>query len=301
MGGRRALGRGLDALIPQSAERRPTGGEDRVHIVPIEKVIPNPRQPRSVMDDEGLQELAESIRERGVLEPLLVRPLSDGRFELVAGERRLRASARAGLAEVPVLFRDFGERASLEVALIENVQREDLNPVDEARAYQRLVEEFGRTHAEISKAVGKNRSTVTNLLRLLSLPGEILIQVSRGTLTAGHARALLKLELPEDQVRVARQILEEGWSVRETERRVGEPRGTESEAQQDAPAEILDRAKPEPKGLDPQVQRVEEAIRKFFGTEVHLHHTTKGGRIEIRYFSNEELERVLEQMGIEVY
>ena len=307
MSGRRALGRGLDALIPQSGEKRlsggASGGEDRVHIVPIEKVLPNPRQPRTAMDDDSLQELAESVRERGVLEPLLVRPLADGRFELVAGERRLRASARAGLTEVPVLFRDFGERASLEVALIENVQREDLNPIDEARAYQRLVEEFGRTHAEISKAVGKSRSTVTNLLRLLALPEEILAHVSRGTLSAGHGRALLKLEDPADQIRVARQILDEAWSVRETERRVGENGGFQ-ESSDDAlvPAPGTEaRVTRERKAMDPQVARVEEAIRKYLGTEVHLHHSDKGGRIEIRYFSSEELERLLEHMGVEVY
>lgn len=306
MSGRRALGRGLDALIPQSGDRKmatsPSGGEDRVHIVPIEKVVPNPRQPRTFMNDDGLQELAESIRERGVLEPLLVRPLSDGRFELVAGERRLRASARAGLAEVPVLFRDFGERASLEVALIENVQRENLNPVDEARAYQRLVEEFGRTHAEISKAVGKNRSTVTNLLRLLALPEEVLVHVSRGTLSAGHARALLKLENTEDQVRLARQIIDEAWSVRETERRVGDDGSVADSAADPTSTTDLPEERERPKkAVDPQVARVEEAIQRFLGTEVHLHHTDKGGRIEIKYFSSEELERLLEQMGVEVY
>jgi ParB family chromosome partitioning protein len=189
------------------------------------------------------------------------------------------------------------------VALIENVQRENLNPVDEARAYQRLVEEFGRTHAEISKAVGKNRSTVTNLLRLLALPEEVLVHVSRGTLSAGHARALLKLDDPEDQVRVARQIVEEAWSVRETERRVGADPGSPG-----SPTDLAgdpDQAQEKhqtPKGpIDPQVARVEEAIRRYLGTEVHLHHTAQGGRIEIRYFSNEELERLLEQIGIEVY
>lgn len=300
MSGRRALGRGLDALIPQGPERGGEGMEDRVHVVPIEKVVPNPRQPRSVMDDEGLQELAESISERGVLEPLLVRPLPDGRYELVAGERRLRASARAGLSDVPVLFRDFGDRASLEVALIENVQREDLNPVDEARAYQRLVEEFGRTHAEISRAVAKNRSTVTNLLRLLTLPEEVLLHVSRGTISAGHARALLKLESAEDQIRFARQIIEEGWSVREIERRVGQPEEETQEAEH--PEESLrTKGERQPEVRDPQVVRVEEAIRLRFGTEVHLHHSSRGGRIEIRYFSDEELERLLEQMGVEVY
>lgn len=301
MGGRRALGRGLDALIPQATDKRTGDSEDRVHVVPIEKVVPNPRQPRTVMDDDGLQELAESIRERGVLEPLLVRPMADGRYELVAGERRLRASARAGMAEVPVLFRDFGERASLEVALIENVQRENLNPVDEARAYQRLVEEFGRTHAEISKAVGKNRSTVTNLLRLLALPDEVLLHVSRGTLSAGHARALLKLADPADQVRVSRQALDEGWSVRETERRVGEGEIPDGVVPPDGVEPIVKPGPATKVPLDPQVQRVEEAIRKHLGTEVHLQHSDKGGRIEIRYFSNEELERLLELMGVEVY
>lgn len=300
MSGRKALGRGLDALIP--TEKPGAGaGDDRVLVVPIERVIPNPRQPRTVMDEENLQELSDSIRERGVIEPLIVRSLSNGTFELVAGERRLRASARAGMSSVPVLVRDLGERASLEIALIENIQREDLNAVDEAKAYHRLVEEFGRTHAEISKAVGKNRSTVTNLLRLLNLPDQVLSEVSRGTLSAGHARALLKLESAEEQIQLAMRVVEEGWSVRDIENHLSDPIAAPTTPEESNAEPRVASAPNVKKSRDPQVVRVEEAIRQTLGTEVRLDHGANGGKLEIRYFSDEELERLLEQMGVEVH
>jgi len=290
---RRALGRGLDALIPQTpaSEASPAEMVDQVHVLSIDRIVPNPRQPRTVMTGDGLEELAESIRERGVIEPLIVRPLPDGNFELVAGERRLRASARAGKTEVPAIFRDMDDRGSLEIALIENIQREDLNAVDEARAYQRLVEEFGRTHAEISKAVGKNRSTITNLLRLLHLPDPVLEHLSKGALSVGHARVLLKIEDPKRQSAIAEQMIEEGWNVREAEQRIGH------EAEKGRPAPKVKT----PSERDPQVLRIEEAIRSTLGTEVHLKHSSSGGRIEIRYASDDELERLLSQMSVDVH
>lgn len=301
---RKALGRGLDALIPQSpassAVSPHSGGSvspDSVEVVKIvstSEIVPNRRQPRTVIADDKLVELADSIRERGVLEPLLVRPMDDGRFELIAGERRWRACQRAGLSEIPVLVRDIGDRASLEIALIENIQREDLNPVDEANAYRQLVEEYGRTHAEISKAVGKDRSTVTNLLRLLKLSGPVLQLVSEGRLSVGHARALLNVEHSDLQHEIAEKMVQEGWSVRQAERFV-------AGQQPDGGPEPTDKpeSKPAP-SKDPQVVRVEEALRRVFGTEVRLEHSSKGGRIEIKYFSQEELERILELLGAEV-
>jgi ParB family chromosome partitioning protein len=273
-----------------------------VRYVAIEKIVPNPRQPRRVIPEESLAELADSIRERGVLEPLLVRGNLDGTFELIAGERRLRAASRAGLVEVPVIEKEIGDQASLEIALIENIQREDLNAVDEAKAYQKLVDEFGRTHAEISVAVGKNRTTITNLLRLLQLPDDVLDHIAAGSLSPGHARALLKIEDPDEQRRLAERIVREGWSVRDTERATS--------AQDDPPlsdsghareGEALGTASTAKPPRDPQVIRVEEAIRNVLGTEVHLIHSSKGGKIEIRYFGNEELERILEIMNVEVY
>ena len=265
MSSRKVLGRGLDALIPQGpGDSLPERGE-RIYHVPIDRVAPNPRQPRSAMEDPALAELAESIRTRGVLEPLIVTPLEDGRYQLIAGERRLRAAVKAGLGSVPVLLRDADGQASLEIALIENLQREDLNPVDEARAYKMLVEEFGRTHAEISRSVGKDRSTVSNLLRILRLPQSVLDQVSRGTLSVGHARVLLNLEEPAAQEELARRMVIEGWSVRQAERFGGH-------LIEQRPGPARNRSKgggrtslaPE-RTEDPEVARVEEALPRDRG------------------------------------
>jgi len=255
--------------------------------------VPNPQQPRRQFDPARLEDLARSIGENGILEPLIVRPLETGGFELVAGERRLRAAQLAGCAQVPALLRDFTGRKSLEVALVENLQREDLNPVDEARAYQQLAEDFGRTHAEISAEVGKDRSTITNSLRLLKLPLEVLEMVSRGTLSAGHARVLLGLTSEADQIRMAQEMIEQGYSVREAERRVS-PRDPSV-----APSKPKDKTKPEHRSQE--VIRVEEALQYTLGTEVRLLHTPKGGKLEIFYGSNEELERILDLIGVEVH
>ena len=289
---RKVLGRGLDALIPRDevAAPEPSRG-DLVQLVPTARVRPNPRQPRQQFNDERLNELAHSIREKGIIEPLIVRLGDDGDFELIAGERRLRAAQLSGLEEVPVLVRDSADRESLEIALIENLQREDLNPVDEARAYLRLSEEFGRTHAEISQEVGKDRSTVTNFLRILRLPQEVLDEVSRGTLSVGHARVLLGLEAADQQVELARRMVAEGWNVRQAERfisQVGKP-ATSRKTKEDAAQR------------DRDVVRIEEALRYALGAEVHLDHGAKGGRIEIRYEGNEELERILELLGIQIH
>jgi len=246
------------------------------------------------MDSSRLDELARSIQEKGVLEPLLVRPDRGGTFELVAGERRLRAAQLAGRSEVPVIFRELDERSSLEIALIENIQREDLNPVDEARAYQKLAEEFGRTHADISKEVGKDRTTITNLLRLLRLPDAVLDEVSRGTLSVGHARVLLAIEDVDLQLALARRMVDEGWSVRQAERHVnGKPEPPEGTAQTTKPERAT-------ATRDRHVVRVEEALQYALGTQVKLSHGPKGGKIEIRYFSNEELERILDLLGIQI-
>ena len=288
---KKVLGRGLDALIPRDAAAAGLRRGDVVQIVPIEKVGPNPRQPRRQFNDERLAELAHSIREKGIIEPLIVRQVEGEEFELIAGERRLRAAQLAGLEEVPVLLRRSADRESLEIALIENLQREDLNPVDEARAYLRLSEEFGRTHAEISQEVGKDRTTVTNLLRILRLPQGVLDDVSRGTLSVGHARVLLGVEDPGRQADLALRMVAEGWNVRQAERFV---------SQVNRPMKTLASRRGAPsRGGD--VVRIEEALRYALGAEVHLDHGAKGGRIEIRYESNEELERILEVLGIQIH
>lgn len=300
MNSRKVLGRGLDSLIRQDAAATPPPPTapplevGQIHWVPVDRILPNPRQPRSVMDSSRLDELARSIQEKGVLEPLLVRPDRGGTFELVAGERRLRAAQLAGRSEVPVIFRELDERSSLEIALIENIQREDLNPVDEARAYQKLAEEFGRTHADISKEVGKDRTTITNLLRLLRLPDAVLDEVSRGTLSVGHARVLLALEDVDQQLALARRMVDEGWSVRQAERHVnGKSETPEGSAQTTKPERAT-------AARDRHVVRVEEALQYALGTQVKLSHGPKGGKIEIRYFSNEELERILDLLGIQI-
>lgn len=296
MNGRRVLGRGLDSLIPQATTGQSDGiGMGSVHLVPVEMIVPNPRQPRSVFDSERLEELSRSIQEKGIIEPLIVRPRENGLFELVAGERRLRAAQLAGRREVPVLFRSMDERTSLEIALIENLQREDLNPVDEARAYQRLADEFGRTHADISKEVGKDRSTVSNLMRLLRLPESVLDLVSRGTLSAGHARVLLSLEEPQEQAALASRMAEEGWSVRQAEHHLSAKRPATGAETKRATASAP------PAQKDREVLRVEEALQYHLGTQVTLTHGPNGGKIEIRYFSTEELERVLELLGVEIH
>jgi len=289
---RKALGRGIEALIPRPlAEPRV---EHRVErgMLPVDRIHPNPRQPRRSSDPVKMDELVRSVQARGVLEPLLVRPVGDG-YELVAGERRLRAAQRAGMTEVPAIIVDIDDKSSLEVSLVENIQREDLNPVDEARAYQILADEFGRTHDEIAVQVGKDRSTVTNLLRLLRLPPEVLGAVANGSLSVGHARAILGLPRQRDQERWARRVVKRSWSVREAERRIAQatrPRDVES-GTSTANAE-----------RDPHLARVEEAVRRRTGAEAHLHlRKGGGGSLELCFADQEDLERILELLGVQVH
>ncbi len=259
------LGRGLDALLPKLP-----GGMVRV---PIGSIRPNPRQPRKRFSEESLAELAQSIREKGLLQPLIVRPLGEG-YELVAGERRYRAALMAGLEEVPVLIKDLSDGEALELALIENLQREDLSPVEEARGYQALVE-MGLTQEEIARRVGKARSTVTNALRLLQLPQEVLEALDRGEITAGHARALLMLE-PEDRLWGLKEILKKGLSVRQAE----------------ALRERLAEARPRPREPSP----LSLELSRHLGLPVEVQ-GEKRGRVVIRFNSEEELQYLLEKLG----
>ncbi len=288
---RKALGRGLEALIPRTTGEQPPVISGEKVTIPVDWIRPNPWQPRKSPDPLKMDELARSIQARGVLEPVLVRPVA-GKYELVAGERRLRASQRIGMKEIPAIIVNLTDKESLEVALVENLQREDLSPVDEARAYQILVEEFERTHDQIAEQVGKDRSTVSNLIRLLKLPEIVLDSLTTGALTVGHARALLGLPRPQDQDRWGRRIVEEGWSVREAESRIAEaarPRSGTKELV--APAD-----------RDPHLARVEEAIRRRVGTEIRLFVSKKGsGRLEFRYADQADLERILELLGVQVH
>ncbi|RMD71914.1 MAG: ParB/RepB/Spo0J family partition protein, partial [Gammaproteobacteria bacterium] len=243
--------------------------------LPVRRIRPNPFQPRAAVSEEGIEALAASIRAQGVIQPVVVRPAGEG-YELIAGERRWRAAQRAGLEEIPALVREVSDEGALAMALIENIQREDLNPMEEARAIRRLAEAFGLTHQAIAEAVGRSRAAVTNLLRLLELPSEVQALIEEGRLDMGHARALLGLGSPAAQVALARKVAEKGLSVRETERLAKRrPQG----------------AQPPP---DPDIQRLKERLSQHLGARVELRCSRKGrGRLIIHYHSLEELDGIL--------
>lgn len=289
---RRGLGRGLSALI--SAVPLPT---PPTRLVPLREIHPNPRQPRRFFDEERMAELAESIRQQGVLQPLIVRKVEQG-YELIVGERRLRAAHRAGLESVPVVVKEASDAQSLEMALVENIQREELTPIEEALAYRQLMEEFHLTQEEIASRVGKSRPAVTNLLRVLTLPDEVKEEVDRGRISVGHARALLTLENPQQQLEVARQVIRQGLSVRETESLVARlPRGSSRPALPPAsardPTLLADESKLRP---DVHLRAIEEELLHVLGTKVRILPRRKGGRIEIEYYSDEQLESLVHRL-----
>ena len=276
--GSTALGRGLTSLIPQ----RPTSDAAIVE-VPLDRIRPNPYQPRRHMDDAGLEELAASIREHGILQPVLVTEVIDG-YQLIAGERRVRASRLAGLERIPALVRQLADQDQLEVSLVENVQRSDLDPIDEALAYRQLITEFGLTQERVAERVGKARATVANTLRLLDLHPDVQGAIADGRVTEGHGRALGSLAT-DAQAQVLRTVLAQGMSVRQTEelvRRLKEPK----------PA-VTPRSTPR---LDPDLERVETHLRERLGTKVSLSRSRTGGRIVIEYYSDEELSRLYEHL-----
>jgi ParB family transcriptional regulator, chromosome partitioning protein len=283
---RKALGKGLEALIPGAATLETLDSrQDGVRQLPIPDIGSNPFQPRSRFDDSSLRELADSIRATGVLQPVLVRRDSvGGGYQLVAGERRLRAARLAGLASIPAIVREVGDTEMMELALIENVQREDLNPIDEAKAYQALVAEVGLTHDQISERVGKQRSSITNSLRLLALPPEIQDMVSRGTLSAGHGRALLTLDVSGDQLATARYVHTKGFSVRRTEAFINRK---------------LRRQHLRPRaGRAHAFNEWEIKLQQRFGTHVTIRPARKGGSVQFEYYGQEDLERLLESWGV---
>ena len=270
------LGRGLTALIPQRSQHSGTTE------IPIERIRPNPRQPRQRMDQDELESLAASIREHGILQPILVTETLDG-YQLVAGERRFRASQLAGLERIPALIRQLADRDQLELALVENLQRADLGPMEEANAYQSLASEFAMTHDQIAQRVGRAKSTITNTIRLLDLEGSVQEALLDGRLSAGHARAIGGLPT-EQQARVATSVTDQGFSVRQTEelvRRLREPRTP---------------ALPSRRVLDPDLERVEDELRRRLGTKVTLARSRKGGRIIIEFYSDEELGQLYDRL-----
>lgn len=287
---RRALGRGLGALIPEGTPLTPSV-ERRILIADIRS---NPHQPRRFFDEERIAELAESIRHQGILQPLIVRKLDQG-YELIIGERRLRAAQHAGLDRVPVVVKEATDAESMEMALVENIQREELTPIEEALAYRQLMDELHLTQEEVATRVGKSRPVITNLLRVLNLPEEIKDEVDRGHLSVGHARALLALGTSEQQIDMARQIIRHGLSVRETETLVAQ-----HTAQPEEPSLLETSSKPV--SDDSVIRRnihvvaLEEELTRTFGTKVRLRPKKKGGRIEIEYYSNEELEGIVNRL-----
>ena len=275
---RQALGRGLKALIPQAEDVK---GEE-IRQIPVSAIEPNPYQPRRSFDQEGLEELAASIKEKGVLQPITVRGKGET-FELVAGERRWRAAQVAGLSEIPAVVRELSDQEVMEIALIENLQREDLNPIEEAEAYQMLIREFELTQEEVAKAVGKGRPTIANRLRLLRLPDAVREWVASGQLSAGHAKILVMMD-EKQAVGLGRRCVNEGWSVRQLEEFLQSPRGQSQGRQRERPL----------KRQDPLLREVEERLEGILGTKVRIKDKKGKGRIEVDYYSTEELNRLLE-------
>jgi ParB family chromosome partitioning protein len=284
---RSGLGKGLEALIPtgQGAAAELASGTTGVMQVAVNQISPNPRQPRTHFDSAELEELAASIREHGVIQPLIVSKKDKGSgYILIAGERRLQASIHAGLKTVPVLVRQTTDQEKLLLALIENVQREDLNPLEEANAYQQLAEEFGLSHEEISSHVGKSRVAVTNTLRLLKLPKVVQTALVEEQITEGHARALLMLETPVSQTAALHQVVARDLSVRQTEEYVRRLKG-EKPAPKTKPAPL------------PDILALEERLRSALGTKVNLRHSKKGrGTLTLHFYSDEELNSLLDKL-----
>lgn len=286
---RKRLGKGLGALLGEDAvesDREPRSVDGGVREIRIGRITPNRFQPRQTIHEDALDELAASIAEKGILQPLIVTRSEDG-FELVSGERRWRAAQRAGLRSVPVLVREVDEREMLEIALVENLQREDLDPIDEALGYRRLLEEFELTQADLARRVGKSRPAIANALRLLDLPEEVRERVKAGALTAGHARALLGLEDRSSLEGLAAEVEQKGLSVRQVERRVRrENRRAEP-----------DETPPEESSAELERARLEEELQRTLGTRVKIRANRKGkGRVELAFYSFEDLERLADRL-----
>ena len=280
---KRALGRGLAALIP---EKQTAGNIQMLELniqqgvlsIPVEKIKANKYQPREEFNQEALDNLAASIKEKGFIQPILVR-LKNNEYELIAGERRFRAAKKLGYKEIPAIIKEASDLDSLELSIIENIQRENLNPIDQANAYKRLQEEFNMTQENVADTIGKDRATVANILRLLNLPTKIQEYVSRGTISMGHARAMLSLSKESEQMRLCTKIIKDDLSVRDTE----------SYAKNMA----INKSKTKTIEKDPNLNSIEQELREIFGTKVKILKSKKGGKIEIEFYSDTDMERVL--------
>lgn len=285
---KRALGKGIDALFQSFPEE---GKEDRssegYEVLEVSRLVPNPHQPRKEFKPEALEELAASIRSKGVLQPILVEPREDGSYTIVAGERRYRAALLAGLTRVPAIIRTFTEQERLEIALIENLQREDLTPIEEAKAYRTLMETSGLSQEELAERIGKNRSTIANTLRLLKLPEDMQEAIHSGSLSPGHARAILSIVNPADMRILFNRILAKGLSVREAETMAAELNKGSRAAGPEKESSF-------PKQRPLELQEMEQRLLNVLGTKVRIRGNGKKGTIEIAYFSTDDLERILE-------
>ena len=283
----RGLGKGLGALLTDTQEEKAAEAAKDVQELRLSQIQPNQNQPRKEFNQEKLEQLAASIKEHGIIQPLIVSPDKDGFYTIIAGERRWRASKLAGLKMVPVLIKDFSEQEKSEIALVENLQREDLNPVEEAAGYRSLMEDYHLTQEEVSKRVGRSRSAVANTLRLLTLPENILDMLTYGELSSGHARALIALEDPELQKDIAQRIIAEDLNVRQTEKLVQEM--TKPKIEKAKKLDSFDMML-----FKNQLETVEKELEKQFGTKVSIQHGRKKGKIVLEYYGKEELERILE-------
>ena len=280
---KRVLGRGLAALIPekQTADNMQVLGsniQQGVRNISVEKIKANKYQPREDFNQEALNDLVSSIKEKGFIQPILVRS-KQGEYELIAGERRFRAAKQLGYKEIPAIIKDVSDLDSLEISIIENIQRENLNPIDQAKAYKRLSEEFNMTQDKVADTIGKDRATVANIMRLLNLPVKIQEYVSRGTISMGHARAILSLTKESEQMRLCTKVIKDDLSVRDTE----------SYAKRIS----INKAKSKEDKNDPNLNSIEQELREIFGTKVKILKSKKGGKIEIEFYSNTDMERVI--------
>ncbi len=308
MARKRGLGRGLDALLgggaskrakqeedaaevavetkqaPKPAAAAPPAGDGEMRTISVELIQRGKYQPRTNMHKESLEELADSIREQGVVQPIVVRPISKDKYEIIAGERRWRASQIAGLQEVPCVVRIVNDRAAIAMALIENIQREDLNPMEESKSLQRLIDEFKMTHQQAAEAVGRSRTGVTNLLRLQELDPRVISLVETGNLEMGHARCLLALK-GDIQAQTAQEVYSRGLSVRDTEQLVRKQQDPKPEKVSTKPAE-----------MDPNIKRLQDTLSAKLGADVQIHHTPSGkGKLQIKYNSSDELDGILDR------
>jgi ParB family chromosome partitioning protein len=305
MASKKVLGRGLGAFFPDYDEQSESSNEEkqqeseniyldpqkRVNVVlrvPIHNIRPNPHQPRREFNEQRLQELAQSIENHGLIQPITVRYIGEKRFELISGERRLRAAKQAGLKELPAYVREANDEEIISFALIENIQREDLNPMEVALGYKRLIDEVGQTQAEVADKVGKNRSTVANMMRLLNLPAYVQAALRDETISTGHARALINVDSEEDKKKVFDDIIDKGYSARQTERAV-RSLGEDSKKKTKSSSTTTGSEK-----HAPMFKEISSRLRRTLSTKVHINSKKNGGEIRIEFYSDDELERLLE-------